>query len=152
MTALRVIWFVTILLCVVVPATTASDVQLADLPDVVRKTIVEQTQHATILHLRKTSRGGQELYEAQTNSGSSGKTILVDQRGAVLEIEEAISLSHVPPEARRAIESSVANGKIKKLESIKLPSGVIAAYRVQFERNGKQSELRLSPDGRLVPE
>ena len=54
MTALRVIWFVTILLCVVVPATTASDVQLADLPDVVRKTIVEQTPHATILHLRKT--------------------------------------------------------------------------------------------------
>ena len=97
-------------------------------------------------------RDGHELYEAQTKSGSSGKTILVDQRGAVLEIDEPISLPRVPPEARRAIESSVANGKIKKLESIKLPSGVIAAYRVQFERNGKQSELRLSPDGRLVPE
>jgi hypothetical protein len=152
MTALRVIWFVTLLLCVVVPAATASDLQLADIPDVVRKTILEQTQRATIIHLKKTLRDGHELYEAQTKSGSSVKTILVDQRGAVLEKDEAISLSHVPPEARRAIESSVANGKIKKLESIKLPSGVIAAYRVQFERNGKQSELRLSPDGRLVPE
>jgi len=152
MTALRVMSFVTILLCVVVPVATASDVQLADLPDVVRKTILEQTQHATIIRLKKTLRDGHELYEAQTKSGSSRKTIAVDERGAVLEIDEAISLSRVPPEARRAIESSVANGKIKKLESIKLPSGVIVAYRVQFERNGKQSELRLSPDGRLVPE
>jgi hypothetical protein len=151
MTALRVIWFVTLLLWVVL-ASAGSDLRLADLPDVVRKTILEQTQHATIIHLKKTLRDGHELYEAQTKSGSSGKTIFVDQHGAVLEIDEAISLSRVPPEARRAIDSSVANGKIKKLESIKLPSGVIAAYRVQFERNGKQSELRLSPDGRLVPE
>jgi len=144
---------VTILLCVIVPATTASDVQLADLPDVVRKTILEQTQHATIIHLKNTLRDGHELYEAHLESGgASRETIVVDERGAVLEIDEAISLPRVPPEARRAIESSVANGKIKKLESIKLPSGVIAAYRVQFERNGKQSELRLSPDGRLVPE
>ena len=151
MTALRVIWFVTLLLWVVL-ASAGSDLRLTDLPDVVRKTILEQTQHATIIHLKKTLRDGHELYEAQTKRGSSGKTILLDQRGAVLEIDEAISLSRVPPEARRAIDSSVANGKIKKLESIKLPSGVIAAYRVQFERNGKQSELRLSPDGRLVPE
>jgi hypothetical protein len=149
MKAPSVFWFAAILLWA---APASSDLQLADLPAAVRKTLLEQTPHSTILHLKKTSRGGHELYEAQVKSAASSKTLLVDERGVILEIDEPISLSQMPPEARKAIESSVANGKIKKLEAVKLPSGVIAAYRVQFERNGKQSELRLAPDGRPVPE
>jgi hypothetical protein len=151
MKAAQVLCFGAILLWVH-PVTTASELQLADLPDAVRTTILEQSQHAIIRHLKKTLRDGHELYQAQIKSSTSSKTVLVDEGGAVLEIDEAIPLPQVPPEARKAIESSVANGRIKKLEAIKLPSGVIAAYRVEFERNGKRSELRLSPDGRLVPE
>ena len=154
MTASRILLIAAVLL-LVVPATagaSSSDLQLADLPAAVQKTVLQQKQHGTILHLGKILWDGHEWYEAQIRSGASSKTLRIDATGLLLEVDESIALSKVPPVARKAIESSVGNGNIKKLESIKLASGLIAAYRVQFQRNGKESELRISPDGRLVPE
>jgi hypothetical protein len=154
MTAPRILLLAALLLLVVSATadTSKSDLQLSDLPAAVQKTLLQQKQHGTILHLGKILHDGQELYEAQVKSDVSSKTLRIDSAGLLLEVDESIALTKVPPEARKAIESSVGDGKIKKLESIKLASGLIAAYRVQFERNGKESELRISPDGRLVQE
>jgi|HubBroStandDraft_6_1064221.scaffolds.fasta_scaffold112595_2 hypothetical protein len=132
--------------------TPKQNVKLADLPATVRKSVLEQKQQARILRLEKTLQEGKEIYEVQLKSGVVRKTVFIDDDGAVLEIKQPIPLSQVSPAAKKVIESSVQNGKIVTLESVKSASGLIAAYQVRFTRNGTESQLRVGPDGRLVPE
>jgi hypothetical protein len=132
--------------------TPKQNVKLADLPATVRKSVLEQKQQARILRLGKTLQEGKEIYEVQLKSGVVRKTVFIDDDGAVLEIKQPIPLSQVSPAAKKVIESSVQNGKIVTLESVKSASGLIAAYQVRFTRNGTESQLRVGPDGRLVPE
>jgi len=141
-------------LVLAMPANSAAkrSLNLADLPAAVQKTVLEQEQRATILRLETTSLNEQEVYEVQFKDGVSRRTVLIDSKGTVLQIREKIALSKVSPAARKVIESSVGNGKIVGLETVKSASGLIAAYQVKFKRNGAQSKLRISPDGRLAPE
>ncbi len=132
--------------------TPKQNVKLADLPATVRKSVLEQKQQARILRLEKTLQEGKEIYEVQLKSGVVRKTVFIDDDGAVLEIKQPIPLSQVSPAAKKVIESSVQNGKIVTLESVKSASGLIAAYQVRFTRNGTESQLRVGPDGKLVPE
>jgi hypothetical protein len=132
--------------------TPKQNVKLADLPATVRKSVLEQKQQARILRLEKTLQEGKEVYEVQLKSGVVTKTVFIDDAGTVLEIKQPIPLSQVSPAAKKVIESSVQNGRIVTLESVKSASGLIAAYQVRFTRNGTESRLRVGPDGRLVPE
>jgi hypothetical protein len=61
-------------------------------------------------------------------------------------------LSAVSKAAKAVIDSSVGNGTIMALESVKTASGIISAYEVRFRREGKESLLRIGPDGSLVQE
>jgi hypothetical protein len=142
-------------LALVMPARCADgkgSLKIADLPAAVRKTVLQQKQQAKITQLEKTSLGGEEAYEVQFTHGASRRTVFIAGTGTVLQVKENISLSKVSLAARKAIESSVGNGTIVTLEAVKSASGLIAAYEVKFRKNGTQSELRISPDGRLAPE
>jgi hypothetical protein len=127
-------------------------VKLAELPPAVRKTALRQKQRATIRRLEKTVAEGQEIYEMELQSGIVSRTVLIDAAGQVLEIKQLIKLSALPPAAKTVIESSVGDGTILTLQSVKSPSGIIAAYEVKFRKNDKESQLRIAPDGRLVQE
>lgn len=132
--------------------TSKQDLKLTDLPAAVRKTVLEQKQQASILRLVKTRQEGKEVYEVQLKSGVARKTVFINDVGTVLQIKESIPLSQTPPAAKKVIESSVENGKIMTLESVKYASGLIAAYEVRFTKNGTESRLRIGPDGSLVSE
>jgi hypothetical protein len=127
-------------------------VKLAGLPTAVRKTVLAQKQKGAILRLEKTSKDGKEIYEVQLKNGDLTKTVFIAVAGAILQIKQPVPLSRVSPAARKVIESSVGDGKIITLEFVQLPSGLIAAYEVKFQRNAVERFLRLAPDGTLSPE
>jgi hypothetical protein len=126
-------------------------VKLADLPAAVRKTALQQ-KRANIRGLEKTVQQGKEIYEVELRSGVVKRTVFIDAAGTVLEVKQPMTLSEVSPAAKTVIESSLGNGTILTLESVRTALGIIAAYEVKFDRNGKRSQLRIGPDGRLVQE
>ena len=126
-------------------------VKLNDLPAAVRRTVEGQKGATNILRLEKFEREGTQMYELELSSGgSASKTVLIDAAGKVVEIEAPIKLSEVSKAAKAVIESSVGNGHILSLSSVKTASGIISAYEVRFRREGKESLLRIGPDGSLV--
>ena len=127
--------------------------RLNDLPAAVRKTVERQKGAANILRLEKFEREGSQIYELElSGGGSASKTVLIDAAGKVLEIKEAIKLGGVSKAAKAVIDSSVGDGTILSLNSVKTSSGIITAYEVRFSREGKESLLRIGPDGSLVQE
>ena len=124
-------------------------VKLADLPEAVRRTVLQQKGQANIFRLEKTFLEGNEIYQLVLRTGLGKKTVLIDAGGRFLEIKQPMKWSEVSPAARNVIVSSVANGNILSLESVKIASGIIAAYEVRFTKEGKQAELRIGPDGSL---
>jgi hypothetical protein len=128
-------------------------VRLNDLPAEVRKAVERQKGAANILRLEKFEREGSQIYELElSGGGSASKTVLIDSAGKIVEIKQPIKLGEVSKAAKAVIDSSVGNGTILSLNSVKTASGIITAYEVKFSREGKESLLRIGPDGSLVQE
>jgi hypothetical protein len=127
-------------------------VKLADLPAAVRKIVLQQRQDATIVRLEKTQQEGKEIYEVALRSGAITRTVSIDEAGKVREVKQPTTLSQVSRAAKSVIDSSVGNGTIRTLESVKTATGVIAAYEIKFTRDSREFRLRIGADGRLVQE
>jgi uncharacterized membrane protein YkoI len=124
-------------------------VKMQDLPAAVRKTVQEQTRGASLRGLSREVENGKTYYEAALKVGGHGKDVLMDESGAVVEVEEEVPLSTLPPAAREAVQKASAGGKLVKLESI-TKDNTLAAYEAAIKKKGKTSEIKVTPDGKPV--
>ena len=131
-------------------------VQMKDLPDPVRKTVMEQTQRgrlaqfpgqpAASLHgLSKEVENGKTFYEAETTQDGKAVDILIDASGAIVEIERSISLDAIPEAARSALERRAGSDKVLSVESV--TKGATTSYEAVIQRNGRRSEVAVNADG-----
>lgn len=120
---------------------------MRDLPEAVRKTVQEQSKGAALRGLSKEVENGQTLYEASLKVGGHGRDVLIDASGAVVEVEEEVTLASIPPAARDSLQKSATGGKLVKLESITKGNAVVA-YEAAIKKAGKTSEVKVLPDGR----
>ena len=122
-------------------------VKMKDLPPAVQKTVLEQTKGAELKGLSKEVEHGKTFYEAETRVNGRGRDLLIDADGAVVEIEEEVTLDSLPAEARAAIEKSASGGKITKVESV--TKGNIVTYEAAMLKGGKKSEIVVAADGSI---
>src|SRR3984893_12399858 len=120
-------------------------VQMKDLPEAVQKTVKEQTKTAKLRGLAKEIEDGKTFYEAETTVNGKSRDILIDTTGAVVEVEEPVSLDSIPEAARKAIQAKAGSGKILKVESV--TKGSIVSYEAVVQKNGKKSEVAVNADG-----
>lgn len=125
-------------------------VKMKDLPQAVQKTVQEQSQGATIKGFSKEIEHGQTYYEAEMKVNGHGKDVLIDPSGAVVEIEEEVALSALPPDVKAGIEQQAGKGKVLKVESI-TKDNTIVMYEAVIRKAGKKSEIKVGPDGKLMP-
>lgn len=124
-------------------------VKMRDLPEPVRRTVQEQARGASLRGLSKESEGGKTYYEAELRVSGHGKDVLMDESGAVVEVEEEVPMASLPAAARESLQKSIAGGKLVKLESIS-KNGAITAYEAEIKKGGKTSEVKVTPGGRPV--
>jgi hypothetical protein len=124
-------------------------VKMKNLPKAVQKTVQEQSQGATIRGLSKEVKGGKSSYEVELKVNGHNKDVLIDSEGAVVEIEEEVALTSLPPAAKAEIEKQAGSGKIGMVESI-TKNGAIVAYEAHVKTGKKRSEVKVGPDGQLI--
>ena len=122
-------------------------VTMKDLPEAVRKTVQEQSKGATLRGLAKEVEDGKTFYEAELKVDGHNKDVLIDPTGAVVEIEEQVTLASLPANVRVTIQK--AKGKILSVESI-TKNNTLEAYEAQISRAGKKAEIKVAPDGQLI--
>ena len=124
-------------------------VRMKDLPKVVQKTVQEQSIGATISGLSKEVEHGKTYYEVELKVNGHGKDILIDPTGAIVEIEEEVSVASLPAAVKTAIEAKAGKGRIVKVESI-TKNNVLVAYEAQVNTAGKKSEIKVGPEGKSI--
>src|SRR5262245_3224182 len=124
-------------------------VKMTDLPAAVQKTVREQSQGAKIEELSKVVEKGKTIYTVEMIVEGHAKELLLEPDGKVIAIEEQIALEALPPAARAGIERQAGDGKIVRVESITKGDAVVG-YEAHIKRDGKVTEIRVGPDGKLT--
>ncbi len=121
-------------------------IKRAELPAAVEKTVVEQSQGATIRGFNEEKENGQTTYEVEMLINGHTKDVQMDASGAVLEVEEQVDLDALAPAIKAGLQARAGEGKITKVESIS-KKGHLVAYEAQVVTGGKKSEVQTGPDG-----
>lgn len=148
MTALRSIAFLLAAASVTNTATAQErKITRRDLPAAVARTVTAQRHGARVRGYSVEKDSGQTFYEAELVVNGHSKDILIDTSGAVVEVEEQVTLSALPEAVRAGLRTGAGSGKITKVESI-TKRGQLVAYEAQVTTHGKRSEIQVGPDGK----
>lgn len=126
-------------------------VKMRDLPAAVQQTVREQSRGAKIRGLAVETENGVTNYEVELKINGHTRDVLIDPSGVVVAVEEQVALASLPATVKTAIEHSAAGGRVILVESIS-KGGVVEAYEAHVRRGRKTVEVKVGPDGQLIPE
>jgi hypothetical protein len=146
--AIRVAAAATVLVCVfAIAQDREKKIQRSDLPPAVEKTVVEQSEGATIRGFSQEKENGQTYYEAELMVNGHTNDVLVDANGSVVEVEEQVSTESLPATVRQGLQDKAGKGKLVKVETLTKKDKLVA-YEAKVLTNGKTSEVQVGPDGK----
>jgi len=124
--------------------------RMKDLPQAVQATVREQSRGSVVRGLSIETEKDQTFYEVSLKVKSHIRDVLIDANGNVVEIEEQVTLTSLPPAARAEVVKQAGKGRILTVESIK-KNNAIVAYEAHVKTAGKISEIKVDPDGKPLP-
>jgi uncharacterized membrane protein YkoI len=133
--------------CSIAFCDTETKVKLKDLPEPVQKAVQEQTKNAKLKGLSKEVEKGATFYEVETSVNGKTRDVLLDTSGNVVEVEEAVAFSSLPPAVQKTLTASAGAGKILSVESV--TKGSVVSYEAVIRKDGKKSEVAVNADGTL---
>ena len=122
-------------------------IQRSDLPPAVEQTVEAQSEGATVRAFSREMEKGQTFYEAELLVDGHSKDVLIDRNGQIVEIEEQVRLSSLPPEVRDGLLAIAGKGTITKVESLTKHDKLVA-YEAQVLNGAKKSEIQVGPHGK----
>jgi transcription elongation factor len=124
-------------------------IKRSDLPAAVETTVAAQSAGATIKGFSEEKEDGKTFYEVKTVINGHSKDILIDATGVVVEVEEEVAIGDLSTEVKAGLRVGAGNAKITKVESL-TKKGQLVAYEAHTLKDGKKSEVQVSPDGKLL--
>ncbi|HEV7893429.1 MAG TPA: hypothetical protein VGP08_22630 [Pyrinomonadaceae bacterium] len=125
-------------------------VKMKDMPAAVQQTVREQSRGAKIRGLSIETENGVTNYEVELRVNGHARDVLIDPSGAVVSVEEQVALASLPADVRSAIVRSANGGRVVLVESIS-KGGAVEAYEAHVKRGRKTVEIKVGPDGQLIP-
>jgi hypothetical protein len=125
-------------------------VKMSELPAAVQQTVREQSRGAKIRGLSVETENGVTNYEVELKVNGHTRDVLIDPSGAVVAVEEQVTLASLPAAVKAAIEHRAGSGRVVLVESIS-KGGVVEAYEAHVKRRHKTVEIKVGPDGQLIP-
>jgi uncharacterized membrane protein YkoI len=122
-------------------------IKRSELPAAVEKTVAEVSKGATVQGFNEEKENGKTTYEVEMVVNGHSKDVQIDVSGAVIEVEEQVSMDALPTEIKAGLQAKAGKGKIMKVESIRKKDKLVA-YEAQIVTDGKKSEIQVGPDGK----
>jgi uncharacterized membrane protein YkoI len=132
----------------VISAEGEKKVAIKNLPPAVQKTVQDQIKGAQLKGLSKEAENGKTVYEVETMVNGKSRDLLIDEQGAILEIEEATTLDAIPAPAKAVIKKDAIGGKVSKVEIV--TKAGVTTYAAVIKKAGKESEIKVAADGSIV--
>jgi hypothetical protein len=125
-------------------------VKMSELPAAVQQTVREQSRGAKIRGLAVETENGVTNYEVELRVNGHTRDVLIDPSGTVVAVEEQVTLASLPAAVRTGIVRSASGGRVFLVESIS-KGGVVEAYEAHVRRGRRTVEIKVGPDGQLIP-
>jgi uncharacterized membrane protein YkoI len=119
------------------------------LPPAVEKTVVANSQGATIRGFSTEVEDGKRVYEAALTVNGHARTLEIDEQGHLIETEDEVSLASVPPAVKAGLMKAAKKGTIQKVETL-TKNGTLVAYEADVKTGTKRSEVQMGPDGKKL--
>src|SRR5215510_14007656 len=107
-------------------------------PPAVQKTVDEQSQGAKIRGLSKEVENGKTQYELELTINGHAKDMIIDPNGAILLVEEDITLDSLTPAVKAEVEKNIGQAKLLRLESV-TKGGALTGYEATVSKAGRRS-------------
>ena len=117
------------------------------LPDAVQqhsKSLLEPG--TTVKGCVKDGSGTKTTYEMELVTPKGSKDVTFGPAGDVLEVEQEVDPSTLPPPVAAAFTKAATGGKLGKVESLSR-QGKLISYESTVEIGGKHREVAFTPDG-----
>lgn len=124
-----------------------SKIARTDLPPAVEKAVAAMSVGATFKGFSKEVEKGKTYYEAEMMVNGHSKDASFDADGNLVELEEELAQSALPPAVLAGIKAKAGNGTLGKIESL-TKQGKVVAYEAHVTTNGKRAEIQVGPDGK----
>lgn len=121
-----------------------------ELPPAVERTVVTQSQGATIRGFSEEKEDGRTFYEMELRVNGRTRDVTMDSSGAVIMIEEEVELASLPAAVQTALKGAAGAGRITLVESV-TKGGKIVFYEAHVTTDGNETEIKVGPDGKLLP-
>jgi hypothetical protein len=125
-------------------------VELAELPDVIKKALQKQTAGGKIDQVTRTFDTGATLYDVDISKNRKTRTVTFDAAGALLSTQEETTLEEVPGVVKTQIQSLSNGGKVVSISKV-IEDGM-ETFDVDVRKQGKVESHTLAEDGTVVPE
>ncbi|GEM_PF-1052461 len=127
------------------------DMALDKLPAPVQKTIKELVGKGKITNTsRETDKGDAVIYEVAYVMDGKNFEAEISGDGKVIVVDEQIEMNDAPEPVQKTFKEKIGDGEIVKIE--KATEGKEIYYEVEFKKDGKEHEVKVSPDGKVMAE
>jgi hypothetical protein len=124
----------------------AAKLTVKDLPPAVQKTVQEQLKGGEIKSISKETEKGVTQYEIESMLNGKHRDFNVDTKGALVVMEEEVSIDSIPAAAKAAIMKKVGTGKLSMVESV--AKGNETTYEASYTtKGGKKGAVLVKADG-----
>jgi len=122
-------------------------VPCSTLPDAVQQRSKSLLEPGTTVHgCVKDVSAGKTTYEMELITPKGSKDVTFSPQGDVLEIEQQVDATALPPPVAAAFAKAASGGKLGKVESL-TRQGQLIAYESTVVKDGRHRELAFRPDG-----
>jgi hypothetical protein len=110
----RAFTFTVVILMFVTAMGTAQErkIKRSDLPAAVETTVALQSKGAAIQGFSEEKENGTTYYEAALTVDGHGKDVLIDGKGAIVEVEEQVAIDSLPTAVRDGLQAKAGKGKL----------------------------------------
>ena len=126
----------------------SKEVKLEDVPPAAQAVIQSHTSGGTVEEISCEKENGKHFYKVEYKKDGREFELQVDNEGHVLEIEESMKMEDLPPAVQETVKTESAGGEIKELV-LETEAGK-TFYEVEFEKNGKEHEVKIAEDGTVL--
>jgi uncharacterized membrane protein YkoI len=123
-------------------------IKKADVPSAVIAAFEKAYPKATVKNYSTEQHRGKTSYEIESIDGSTHRNVEYSPQGELLEIEEALKPSDLPPKVSQAITTKYAGGDIVSAE--KKIKGDKTVYKVKMLQDKAKIEVRVNPEGEFI--
>jgi hypothetical protein len=118
---------------------------LKDLPAPVQATVKAETAGAAVKGISRETGHGMTLYEVETIVNGMSRDILIDQSGAVVEVEQQIALSAAPPHVQQSLSHI---GQVLKLE--RTTARGVTTFEAHVQQGSKKRSVTVDANGQAL--